>query len=84
MGNAFMDSQFNYAPSQENILLWNWKINYKTLEAIYDIDDSYNKLLLRSNCLISWKAPSICSDSKRIAQINPEFMSLFFKQKKLS
>ena len=29
------------------------KINYKTLEAIYDIDDSYNKLLLRSNCLIS-------------------------------
>ena len=54
LGNAFIDSQFNYAP-----LIWMFcrkrfypkieKIHHKTLKVIHGIDNSYNKLLLRSN-----------------------------------
>ena len=54
LGNAFIDSQFNYAP-----LIWTFcrktfysnleKIHHRTLKAIYGIDHSYNNLLLPSN-----------------------------------
>ena len=54
LGNAFIDSQFNYAP-----LIWMFcrkrfypkieKIHHKTLKVIHGIDDSYSKLLLCSN-----------------------------------
>ena len=56
LGNAFIDSQFNYAP-----LIWMFcrktlyskikKIHYRTLKVVYDIDDSYNNLFLSSNSL---------------------------------
>ena len=54
LGNAFIDSQFNYAP-----LIWMFcrktlyskiqKIHHRTLKVVYGIDDSYNNLLLSSN-----------------------------------
>ena len=54
LGNAFIDSQFNYAP-----LLWMFcrktlyskieKIRHKTLKVIYESNDSYDNLLLQSN-----------------------------------
>ena len=53
-GNAFIDSQFNYAP-----LIWMYcrktlyskiqKIHHRILKVVYGIDDSYKNLLLRSN-----------------------------------
>ena len=54
LGNAFIDSQFNYAP-----LIWMFcrktfyskieKIHHRTLKVIDDLDESYNNLLLNSN-----------------------------------
>ena len=54
LGNAFIDSQFNYAP-----LLWMFcrktlyskieKIHHKTLKVIYESNDTYENLLLQSN-----------------------------------
>ena len=50
LGNAFIVSQFNYAP-----LIWTFcrktfyskieKIHHRTLKVIYSIDDSYNNLV---------------------------------------
>ena len=92
LGNAFIDSQFNYAP-----LVWMFcrktsyskieKMHHKTLNVIYGIDDSYNNLLLRSEYvsvhekLLRFLVTEIF---KSISQINPEFMWSFFKQKKSS
>ena len=54
LGNAFIDSQFNYAP-----LTWTFrykttylkvqKVHHKTLKVIYQSDDSYDDLLQLSN-----------------------------------
>ena len=54
LGNAFIDSQFNYAP-----LLWMFcrktlyskieKIHHKTLKVIYESNDTYDNLLLQGN-----------------------------------
>ena len=67
LGNAFIDCQLNYVP-----LIWMFcrktfcskieKLHHRTLKVIYGIDDSYNNLLLRSNCLNSSKASSVLSD----------------------
>ena len=81
LGNAFIDSQFNYAP-----LVWIFcrktfyskieKMHHKTLNVIYGIADSYNNLLLRSEY-----ASVHQKIFKSISQINPEFMWSFFRQK---
>ena len=63
------------------------KIHHRTLKVIYGIDDSYNNLFFSSNSVSIYQrhlrllVTQIC---KGISQINPEFMLLFFKQKKLS
>ena len=54
LGNAFIDSQFNYAP-----LIWMFcrktlyskieKIHHRTFKVVYGIDDSHSNLLLSSN-----------------------------------
>ena len=54
LGNAFIDSQFNYAP-----LLWMFcrktlyskieKVHHKDLKVIYESNDTYDNLLLQSN-----------------------------------
>ena len=67
LGNAFIDSQFNYGP-----LIWMFcrktlyskigKNRHRTLKVVYGIDDSYKDLLLSSNSVNSSEAPSILSD----------------------
>ena len=92
LGNAFIDSQFNYAP-----LVWMFcrktsyskieKMHHKTLNVIYGIDDSYNNLLLRSEYVSVHQKLFrflVTEIFKSISQINPEFMWSFFKQKKSS
>ena len=54
LGNAFIDSRFNYAP-----LIWMFcrktfyskieKIHHRTFKVVYGKDDSYNNFLLRRN-----------------------------------
>ena len=67
LGNAFIESQFNYAPlicmfCRKTFHSKTEEIHHKTSKVIYGIDDSYNKLLLCNNCLNSTKVPSIFSD----------------------
>ena len=90
LGNAFVDSQFNYAH-----LIWMScrktfypkieKIHHKTLKVC--IDNSYSNILLRSKSVsIDQRHLQffVTEIFKSIFQINPEFMWSFFKQKKLS
>ena len=92
LGNAFIDSQFNYAP-----LTWIFcrktfyskieKNHYKTLKVIYGIDHSYNNLLLRSNSVSIHQRHLrflVTEIFKGISQISTEFMWSFFWLKKLS
>ena len=92
LGNAFIDSQFNYPP-----LIWMFyrktfyskiaKIHHKTLKLIYCIDDSYNNLLMRSEYVsIRQKHLQflVTEIFKSISPIDPRFMWSFFKQKKSS
>ena len=82
LGNAFVDSQFNYAP-----LLWMFcrktlyskieKIHHKTLKVIYESNDTYDNLLLQSKMVsvhprhLRFLVTQICNC---ISQLNPEFM----------
>ena len=92
LDNALIDSQFNVA-----VLIWMFcrntfyskieKTHRKTLKVIYNIDDSYNNLLLRSNYVSIYLRHLrflVTEIFKIIPQIHPEFMWSFFKQKKLS
>ena len=92
LGNAFIDSQFNYAP-----IIWMFcgktlypKIennHHRTLKVVYGIDDSYNNLLLSSNSVSihqRYLGFLLTEIFKSISQINPEFLWLFFKPQKLS
>ena len=90
--NAFIDSQFNYAP-----LLWMFcrktlyskieKIHHKTLKVIYESNDTYDKLLLQSNTVsvhqrhLRFLMKEIY---KSISQLNPEFVWAYFTHKKRS
>ena len=87
-GNAFVDSQFNYAP-----VIWMFcrktlyskieKTHHRTLNVVYD---SYNKLLLSCNSVSIHQSHLrflVAEIFKSISQINREFMWLFLKPKKL-
>ena len=59
----------------------------KNLKVIYDKDNFYNNLLLRSNSVYihqRYLQFLMTKRSKSISQINTDFMHLLFKQKKLS
>ena len=54
LGNAFIDSQFNYAPlpwmfCRKTLYSKIEKIHHKTLKVIYESKDTYENLLLPSN-----------------------------------
>ena len=54
LGNAFIDSQFNYAPligmfCRKTMYSKIEKIHHRTLKMVYGIDDSYKNLLLSTN-----------------------------------
>ena len=82
LGNAFIDSQFNYAP-----LLWMFcrktlyskieKIHHKTLKVIYQSNDTYENLLLHSNTVSVHQRHLrflMTEIYKSISLLNPEFM----------
>ena len=92
LGNAFIDSQFNYAT-----LIWMFSrktfcfkvetFHHRALKVIYVIDDSYSNLLLRSNSVSTHQRYLqflVTQIFRSISQINPEFIWSFFKQKQLS
>ena len=61
--------------------------NSETLKEVYGIDDSYNNVLWSRNSVSIHQRHlrfSVTEIFKSISQINPEFMSSFFKTKKLS
>ena len=89
LGNAFIDSQFNYAP-----LLWMFcrktlyskieKIHHKTLKVIYESNDTYDNLLLQSNMVSVHQGHLrflMTEIYKSISQLNPEFMWSYFTHK---
>ena len=86
LGNAFIDSQFNYAP-----LLWMFcrktlyskieKIHHRTLKFIYQLNDTYENLLLQSNTVSIHQRHLrflMIEIYKSISQLNPQFMWSFF------
>ena len=89
LGNAFIDSQLNYAP-----LLWMFcrktlyskieKIHHKTLKFIYESNDTYDNLLLQSNTVSVHQRFSVTEIYKSISQLNPEFMWSCFTHKDMS
>ena len=89
LGNAFIDSQFNYAP-----LLWMFcrktlyskieKIHHKTSKVIYESNDTYDNLLLQSNTVSVHQRHLrflMTEMYKSISQLNPEFMWSYFTHK---
>ena len=63
------------------------KVHHMTLNVVYDIDDSYDNLLLSSNSVSIHQRHLrflVIEIFKSISHINPKFMWLFFKPKKLS
>ena len=89
LGNAFIDSQFNYVP-----LLWMFcrktlyskieKIHHKTLKVIYQSNDTYENLLLQSNRVSVHQRPLrflMIEIYKSTSQLNPQFMWSFFIHK---
>ena len=89
LGNAFIDSQFNYAP-----LLWMFfwktlyskidKIHHKTLKVIYESNDTYEKLLLQRNAVSIHQRHLrflMIEIYKSISRLNPQFMWSFFMHK---
>ena len=89
LGNAFIDSQFNYVP-----LLWLFcrktlyskieKTHHKTFKVIYESNDTYENLLLQSNTVSVHQRHLrflMIEIYKSISQLNPQFMWSFFTHK---
>ena len=89
LANAFIDSQFNYAP-----LIWMFagktlinkicKIHHRTLQVVYyDFNDSYDELLEENKDLsihqrhFRYLAIEV---SKSITHLNPQFMWYYFNE----
>ena len=82
LGNAFIDSQFNYAPSlwmfcRKTLYSKTEKIHHKTLKVIYESNDTYENLLLQSNTVSVHQRHFtflMIEIYKSISQLNPQFM----------
>ena len=87
LGNAFIDSQFNYAP-----LIWMFrhkttyleiqKNHHKTLKVIYRSDASYDDLLQLSNSM-SLHQQHLWFLSTEIYKSTPMFMWSYFKYREV-
>ena len=86
LGNAFIDSQFNYVP-----LLWMFcrktlyskieRIHHKTLKVIYQSDDEYYDLLLKTKTISIHQRHLrflMTEIYKSVSQLNPELMWSYF------
>ena len=89
LGNAFIGSQFNYAPllymfCGKTLYLEIEKIRHKTLKVIYESNDTCYNLLLQSNTVcvhqrhLRFLMTEIC---KSFTQLNPEFTWPYFTHK---
>ena len=84
--NAFINSQFNYAP-----LVWMFcrkkqylkiqKFHHKALKVVYNSNKNYNELLRNNNEVSihqSYLRALICEVFKSLDNLNPEFMWSYF------
>ena len=90
LANAFIDSQFNYAP-----LIWMFagktlinkicKIHHRTLQVVYDdFNKSYDKLLELNNSLFIHQTHLCYLDIevfKSVIHVNPQIMWSYFEEK---
>ena len=92
LGNAFVDSQFNYAPliwmfCKKTIYFKMQKIHHKTLRVIYQSDESNENLLNLANSVsIRQRHLRILVTEifKSVPKTNPKFMWSYFSSKNLS
>ena len=91
LGNAFIDSQFNYAPliwmfCRKGLYLKMQKIHHKTLKVIYQSNKTYEELLELSQTVSIHQRHVrflVTEIHKSTSLLNPKFISLFFTQKEI-
>ena len=88
LGNAFIDSQFNYAPLKwmfchKPTYLKMQKIFHKSLKVIYQSDASYDDILQLSNLHQRHLRFSLMEIYKSTGTLNPQFMLSYFKYRKV-
>ena len=92
LNNAFINSQFNYAPiiwmfCRKNQYLKIQKIHHKALTVVFNSDSGYDELLQMNNEITIHQKhlhALICDVFKRLNESNPEFMWSFFTFKNLT
>ena len=91
LGNAFIDSQFNYAPliwmlCHKGTYLKMQKIHHKFLKVIYQFDASYDDLQQLSNSVSLHQRHLrflLTEIYKSTGTLNPQFMWSYFKYRKV-
>ena len=89
LGNAFIDSQFNYAPlpwmfCRKTLYSKITKIYHKTLNVICESNDTYENLLLQSSKVSVHQRHLrflMAEIYKSISKLDPEFMWSYFTHK---
>ena len=91
LGNAFIDSQFNYAPliwmfCRKGLNLKMQKIHHKTLKVIYQYNNTYKELLELSETVSIHQRHLrflVAEVYKSISYLNPKFMCSFITHKEI-
>ena len=91
LGNAFIDSQFNYASliwmlCRKRLYLKMQKIHHKTLKVIYQSNKTYDELLelIETVSIQQWHLRFLVPEvDKSTSYLNPKFMSFFFTHKEI-
>ena len=91
LGNAFIDSQFNYAPliwmfCRKGLYLKMQKIHHKTLKVIYQSNKTYEELLELSETVSIHQRHLrflVTEVYKSTSYLNPKFMCSFFTHKEI-
>ena len=91
LGNAFIDSQFNYAPliwmfCRKGLYLKMQKIHHKTLKVIYQSNKTYEELLELSETVSIHQRHLrflVTEVHKSTSYLNPKFMCSFFTHKEI-
>ena len=90
--NAFVDSQFNYAPliwrlCEKTIFFKMQKIHHKTLRVAYQSDESYEALLNLDNSVFLHQRHFkilVTEIFKSVSKTNPKFLWSYFSSENLS
>ena len=91
LGNAFIDSQFNYAPliwmfCRKGLHLKTHKIHHKTLKVIYQSNNTYQEVLELSETVSIHQGHLrflVTEIHKSTSYLNPKFMCSFFTHKEI-